>query len=212
MNESSLALIAHASRITLSIVDRFLDQRAAQPIVVSQTLHEILKRYHFESLIHYGHAAWIEIREDEQPIWTGAWGENLWFWLETAHGETVDLAAAHSFKLPDGSGHHSLRSVPLLWAKEIPSFYRYHSHGWAETDLEEPATKNLWQPILRAIEDLELPTLGTEAQPSDFPNEPIVCSGRRILDNSAADFRHFDRALSIFGMPEAPNFSTAQSP
>jgi len=38
----------------------------------------------------------------------------------------------------------------------------------------------------------------------DFPDEPILCPGRRILDDGAQSFRHFDRALPVQGIPDRP--------
>ena len=37
-----------------------------------------------------------------------------------------------------------------------------------------------------------------------FPNEPILCPGRKLLDDSKNTFRHFDRAVSVYGIPGAP--------
>ena len=38
----------------------------------------------------------------------------------------------------------------------------------------------------------------------DFPEEAILCPGRRILDDASQSFRHYDRAILVQGIPEKP--------
>jgi hypothetical protein len=42
------------------------------------------------------------------------------------------------------------------------------------------------------------------SEEQDFPNEPILCPERKLLDDSNESFKKFDRALSVRGIPEAP--------
>jgi hypothetical protein len=152
----------------------------------------------------YGQAAWVEILEDQTPIWAGCWGKSLHFWVATQFGEVVDLnvSVAHRKRIHSNPGMKSQYSAPMLWSREIPTFYRYIPEGVAEVELTEDADRRKLDLVLREVGEKCRPS-GLEEE-AEFPNEPILCPNRQVLDDSQQTFKHFDRALSVAGVPEAP--------
>jgi hypothetical protein len=74
-----------------------------------------------------------------------------------------------------------------------------------EVELTDEADRRRFEAVLAELRQKCRPELLTdETKPSDFPNEPIVCPGRRILDDSNGNFKHFDRAIAVRGIPPAP--------
>jgi hypothetical protein len=91
----------------------------------------------------------------------------------------------------------------MLWSAEIPKFYRYVPEGVAELELTEESDKNRFENVLREVREKCGPDqIAKEEQ--EFPNEAMLCPGRRLLDDSQGTFKQFDRALSVRGIPQAP--------
>jgi hypothetical protein len=208
-----LPVIANVSRIVSRVVDRITGDRVEFPLMVASACVEALKNFGIESRVMYGQGAWIEVLEDQSVVWAGCWGENIHFWVATQHGEVVDLntSVAHKKRAHDNSVK-PLYSPPMLWSVEIPKFYRYIPEGVAELELTEARDVQRWENVKREISEKCNPSLvpiGTDEDSKtdedlEFANEPILCSGRKLLDDSTETFRHFDRALSVRGIPEAP--------
>jgi hypothetical protein len=201
-----LPIIANVSRVVTKVVDRLAGDRADFPLLVAAATVEALKQFGIESRIMYGEAAWIEVLQDNSVIWAGCWNGNIHFWVATQYGEVVDLntAVAHRTRVhsrPDLRGQYS---PPLLWSAEVPAFYRYQPEGVAELELTEKADQERFEAVQREIREKCLPTLLEAEDDLSFPNEPILCPGRRILDDSNQSFRHFDRALAVNGIPKSP--------
>lgn len=206
--ETQLPIIANISRVVTKVVDRITGDRVDFPLLVASACVEALKQFGIESRVMYGQVAWVEVLEDNSVIWAGCWGENFHFWVATQFGEVVDLNTSVAFKKRSHSTPHlkAIYSPPMLWSKEIPGFYRYIPEGVAELELTESQDIKKYELVLAEIREKcrpELAQVQNEAD-LDFPNEPILCPGRRLLDDSKSTFRHFDRVLSVHGIPESP--------
>ncbi|NDD90680.1 hypothetical protein EBZ37_01125 [bacterium] len=198
-----LPIIANVSRIVTKVVDRVTGDRADVPLMVASATVEALKNHGVPAQIFYGPAAWVEILENQQAIWAGCWGENFHFWAATASGEIIDLntSVAHRKR---GHSQPELRAVyspPILWSSEVPAFYRYIPEGIAEIELTEEKDQRQFQLVLDEIAAKCRPEL-LKGEFEEFPNEPILCPGRKILDDSAGTFKLFDRALGVHGVPK----------
>ena len=206
-HQTPLAAIATISRVVSAVVDRILGDRVESPLMVSAAVVEALKPYGIESRIMYGQAAWIEIFTDQRPVWAGCWGTNFHFWVATQYGEVVDLttSVAHRKRAHQEPAFESLYSPPMLWSTEVPAFYRYIPEGIAELELTEERDQKRFQIVLAEIAEKCKPDLLNQAEEDlQFPNEPILCPGRRLLDDSRQTFKYYDRALAIHGIPEGP--------
>lgn len=207
-SSTSLAIIANVSRVVTRVVDRITGDRVDFPLLVAAACVEALKEFSIESRVMYGQVAWIEVMEDHRLIWAGCWGKNFHFWVATQHGEVVDLNAsvAHKKRAHDNPQLKALYSPPMLWSAEVPAFYRFIPEGIAELELTEERDKKQFELVLREIREKCHPRFieGVADEDLDFPNEPILCPGRRLLDDSLDSFRHYDRALSVQGIPDAP--------
>jgi hypothetical protein len=205
--QTPLPIIAEVSRIVTKTVDRITGDRADYPLLVAKATVEAIQRYGISAQLIYGQAAWLEVLEDHSLIWAGCWGENLTFWAATEYGEVVDLnvSVAHRKRSHDPDIPKPLYSPPIVWSKEVPRFYRYAPEGVAEIELQEERDLKWLKVILEEIESkCSLEKLPLSENDLDFPNEPIICPDRKILDNTSEDFKHFDRILSIKGIPEGP--------
>lgn len=211
MSESQatpLAVVANVSRIVTRVVDRITGDRVEFPLMVAAACVEALKNFGIEARVMYGQGAWIEVLEDHSVVWAGCWGQNIHFWVATQHGELIDLNTSVAFKkrAHDGSAK-PLYSPPILWSVEVPKFYRYTPEGVAELELTEARDLQRWETVKKEIQEKCVSeALGPECGEEDleFPNEPILCTGRRLLDDTSGTFRHFDRALAVRGIPDAP--------
>lgn len=208
-SSTPLPVIANVARVVTAVTDRIVGDRVDVPLLVASACVEALKLHSIESRVMYGQAAWIEILEDETPIWAGCWGENVHFWVATEYGEVVDLNASIAYRRRphDDPSLKAKASPPMLWSAEIPAFYRYLPEGVAEVELTDAGDQRKLDLVLQEIREKCGPAhVQPVADDSElgFPNEPILCPGRRLLDDSRDSFRHFDRALSVRGMPPAP--------
>lgn len=208
MNEAQhtpLSVIANVSRIVTAVVDRITGDRSDYPLMVAAACVEALKLHGIESRVMYGDAAWIEVLENQGVLWAGCWNGNLYFWVATQYGEVVDLNSSVAFRKrshaqPD---QKSIYSPPILWSVEVPKFYRYQPEGIAELELTDEKDIHHYEVVLKEIREKCTPEALSQAT-QDFPNEPILCPNRKLLDDSNQTFAHFDRALSVQGIPEAP--------
>lgn len=186
------------------IVDRLTGDRADYPHLVARGCAEALFRLGYGSHILYGRAAWVEVLEDQKPIWAIVGPEPPYFWVENQLGETIDLNASvgHRRRPKEGS-KKSAYSPPILWSKEKPAFYFYQAEGVAEIDPQDEKEARWWQLIQKEIEEWCVPEKLAMDSP-EFPNEPILCPHRMLLDDTEKTFQHFDRALSVYGLPPLP--------
>lgn len=196
-----LPIIAEVSRIVTLSADRILSDRTDFPLYVAIAVAEALKKYEIQSQVMYGKAAWIEIMQDQQPVWAGCWGANTHFWAATQFGEVVDLNVSASHRK-----FKSLYSPPLLWSAEVPRFFRYSPEGVAELDGENDSHHQKLELLLNEVRT----KCRRELDQADFPNEPMICPFRKILDDSRKTFQYYDRALSVAGIPEPPIELTIQ--
>jgi hypothetical protein len=201
---TDINIIANVSRIVIESIDRITGDRVAVPLMIAGATVHALKQHGLSSRIMYGQAAWIEVLPTHELQWAGCWGkDNFTFWVETENAETVDLIV--------GAAHRkggALYTAPNLWSREFPIFYRYQPEGIAEIELHSERDQKLYQAVCEEIElkcnpekiktDLNL---GIE---QTFPNEPMICPDRKLLDDSKGTFKHFDRALSVLKIPQAP--------
>lgn len=201
-----LEIIAEVSRVVTKVIDRITGDRSDYPLMVAAAGVEALKGYGIEARVMYGQAAWIEVMEDHSVIWAGCWGQHLHFWIGTAFSETVDLntSVAHKKRAHDNPALKPLYSPPMLWARDVPAFYRYVPEGVAELELTEARDIERYEAVLREIREKCVPARLAAAGEAEFPNEAILCPGRKLLDDSQGSFKHFDRALSVRGVPQAP--------
>ena len=85
---------------------------------------------------------------------------------------------------------------------------RYSPEGMAEFDGQEDRDQKRMALVLEEVREKCTPqTLAEElksAELPEFPNEPFLCPGRRLLDDSKDSFKHYDRLLSVLGIPAAP--------
>lgn len=147
--------------------------------------------------------------ENQSLMWAGCWGEHTHFWVATQYGEIVDLNTAVSYRKIAHTNplHQPKYSPPILWSKEVPAFYRYIPEGVAEVELDQERDRRWFETCLKeVIEKIGNVREMVQTQDSDldFPDEAILCPGRRILDDAAQSFRHFDRAILVQGLPEKP--------
>jgi hypothetical protein len=205
---TALPIVATVSRVVTRVVDRITGDRVEFPLMVAAACVEGLKNLGVQSRIMYGQGAWIEVLEDNSVVWAGCWGEHIHFWVATEHGEIIDLntSVAYKKRAHDGSAK-PLYSPPILWSIEVPKFYRYIPEGVAELELTEERDLDRWEAVKKEILEKCSPAalsgLSNDAD-LEFPNEPILCTGRRLLDDSTGTFRHYDRALAVRGIPDAP--------
>jgi hypothetical protein len=199
-----IEVIANVSRVVTRVIDRITGDRSDYPLMVASACMEALKLHGIESQVMYGKAAWVEVLEDHTVLWAGCWGENITFWTATQFGEVVDLntSVAHRKRAHSMPGMKSLYSPPMLWSREVPMFYRYVPEGVAELELTEARDIQRYETVLREIREKCGPT-HISGEP-EFPNEPILCPGRKLLDDSQQSFRQFDRAVGVRGIPKAP--------
>lgn len=207
--ETPLPIIATVSRLVTKITDRIAGDRSEFPLLVACVTHAALKHYGVGSNIFYGQAAWIEVMEDASVMWAGCWGAHTHFWVATQHGEVVDLNVSVSHRKRDhqNEAHLPKYSPPLLWSKDVPKFYRYIPEGLAEVELDGERDRRWLETCVNEfiekapkLKDLML----VDSKYLDFPDEALLCPGRKILDDAAESFKHFDRAVMINGIPESP--------
>jgi len=203
-----LPVIANITRVVTSVVDRLTGDRVDCPLLVAAACVEALKKFGIESRIMYGQVAWIEVMEDHAVVWAGCWGENFHFWVATQYGEVVDLNTSVATRKRSHTAPQlkSLYSPPMIWSAEVPKFYRYIPEGVAELELTDERDKRNFEKTIAEIQEKcspELVDINSEEN-LDFVNEAILCPGKRILDDSRDSFKHFDRALSVQGLPESP--------
>jgi hypothetical protein len=201
-----LPIIAAVSRLVTKVTDRISGDRSEFPLLVNMVALEALKLAGVNANIFYGQAAWIEVMEDMSLMWAGCWGNNTHFWIATNSGEVVDLNTSVSHRRKDHKNplHQPKYAPPLLWSREVPSFYRYVPEGIAEVELTEERDQRWFNLCMEEIRQKIPAAIQVAEEDLDFPDEPILCPGRRILDDAAQTFRHFDRALMIHGIPEKP--------
>jgi len=201
-----IEVVAQVSRIVTKVVDRITGDRNDYPLMVAAACAEGLKGFGIEARVIYGQAAWIEVLEDHSIIWAGCWGDNLHFWVATQYGEVVDLNAsvAHRRRGHDLSMPNPTLSPPIVWSREVPRFYRYLPEGVAELELTDESDIQKYEKVLREVHEKCRPDALTEGVQPEFPNEPILCSGRRLLDDSNQSFKQFDRYLGVKGIPDSP--------
>jgi hypothetical protein len=207
LKTTPLPIIANVSRVVTRVVDRVTGDRVDYPLLVAAACVEALKKFDIQARIMYGQVAWIEVMENFQVAWAGCWGQNFHFWVETEFVEVVDLNTSVAFRKRSHSTPHlkALYSPPILWSVEIPKFYRFVPEGIAELELTDDKDQKRFETVLREISEKCGPQhLGTSSDQLDFPNEPLLCPGRQLLDDSQQTFKHFDRALAVHGIPKAP--------
>lgn len=205
VTSTPLPVIANVSRVVTKVVDRIAFDRSDFPLMVAAAAVEALKLHGIESRVMYGSAAWIEVLENHALQWSGCWNGSLYFWVATQYGEIVDLNASVAFKkrahaAPD---QRPIGSPPILWSAEVPKFYRYLPEGVAELELHDEKDRVKYATILSEIQEKCRPEL-LKGEEEEFPNEPILCPGRKLLDDSKNSFRFFDRTLAVTGVPESP--------
>lgn len=173
--------------------------------MVAAATVEALKQHGISGRVMYGEAAWIEVLENHAIQWSGCWGGSIYFWVETEFAETVDLNASVAWKkrAHAAPNQRPIGSPPILWSREIPRFYRYVPEGIAELELLEEADRKKYDVIVREIAEKCRPEL-LLGDAEEFPNEPIICPERKLLDDSKQSFRFFDRTLAVTGIPDAP--------
>lgn len=204
-DSTPLEIIANVTRVVTRAVDRITGDRADFPLLVASATVEALRAFGIESRVMYGQAAWVEVMEDSTVLWAGCWGENLHFWVGTAFGETVDLNTSVAYKKRAHSNPSlkAMHSPPLLWSREVPSFYRYQPEGVAELELTEEEDRRRFELVCSEISQKCGPKHLAPGD-LDFPNEAILGPQRRLLDDTNGTFKHFDRALAVRGVPQAP--------
>ena len=207
--ETPLSVIAQVSRVVTQVVDRVTGDRVDYPLLVAAACVEALKGSNIESRVMFGQVAWIEVMEDSSLIWAGCWGENFHFWVATQYGEVVDLNTSVAYRKRSHSSPQlkAQYSPPILWSAEVPAFYRFIPEGVAELELKEAKDQKQYERVLEEVHAHCGPAhlIGKLDSDMEFPNEPILCPGRRLLDDSRKTFQHFDRAISVQGLPKAPS-------
>ena len=204
---TDLAIIANVSRVVTRVVDRITGDRVDFPLLVAAACVRALEQFNIESRIMYGQVAWIEVMDDHSIAWAGCWGENFHFWVATQFGEVIDLNTSVAHRKRSHSTPHlkALYSPPILWSADLPGFYRCIPEGVAELELKDDADQKRYDRVIQEIEEKCQPALIDSTDGDlDFPNEPILCPGRRLLDDSRQTFKLFDRALAVAGIPQAP--------
>lgn len=198
-------VIANVTRIVTKVVDRITGDRSDYPLLVAAATVEALKQHGIEARIMYGQAAWIEILQNHAVQWAGCWGESIYFWVATEFGEIADLNVSVAWKKRGHANPESraIHSPPLLWSNEVPKFYRYIPEGVAEIELHDEKDKKRFELVLEEIRDKCQPAK-LQGEDEEFPNEPILRWGRKLMDDSLNTFKLFDRTLAVSGLPEAP--------
>lgn len=204
-------MIANVSRVVSRVVDRIAGDRSDVPLMVAAACVEALKQHSIESRVMYGQMAWVEVLEDNSVTWAGCWGQHSYFWVATQYGEVVDLNAsvAHRKRAHDLGGVRSLYSPPMLWSAEVPAFFRIAPEGVAELELHDDRDKRQFELVLKEVRAKCGPehlAVDEDQLSTQFANEPIICPGRRILDDSEQTFRKFDRVLAVKGIPQPAPF------
>ena len=197
LTSTPLPIIAHVSRVAIRVSDLVTGDRSDYPLLVSFACARALGFFGIESHVLYGHAAWVEVLENHSVAW-----------VQNEYGETIDLTAGIAFKRKTRKTPLSkaVLSPPNLWSHEIPQFYRFHPEGSAELGLSGERDKRWWDRMCKEIEkNCDGRTLEMlEKSPPDFANEPMICPGRKLLDDSEGSFRHFDKIVSATGLPRPP--------
>ena len=205
-----LHVIANVAGVVTRAVDDVTGDRNGYPLLVAQACVEGLKRFGIESRVMFGQAAWLEVLEDHTVLWTGCWSGACHFWVANRSGEVIDCNASVSHRKPvqlsrEGTPlSRPLYSPPMLWSAEVPRFYRYLPEGVAEAAAEGDREKRWTEAVLKAVREGCGPERAPEVPEPVFPDEPILCPGRKLLDDSKGTFRLYDRAISVAGIPEAP--------
>ncbi len=206
--QTPLPIIAQISRVVTRVIDHLTGDRVDYPLMVAAACVKALECHGIEARVMYGQAAWIEVLEDQSLIWSGCWGEHVYFWVATQFGEVVDLNTSVAYRRPPHAQPllKSAFSPPILWSTEVPNFYKYLPEGLAELELMDPKDQKKFDQVLQEVAQkcVKLPTLAPPESELDFPNEAILCPGRKLLDDSRQTFLHFDRALAIQGLPKSP--------
>lgn len=208
-SETPIPVIANVARVVTAVCDRITGDRVDVPLLVAAACAEGIRRHGIEAQVMYGKTAWVEVLEDNTVVWAAcAQPESPGFWVTTQYGEVVDLNAsvAHRKQALQLPSSVAALSPPMLWSREVPAFYRYQPEGIAELDLEslDERARNQLDTVLREVREKCGPEQLVEGEDPQFPNEPILCPGRRVLDDSNQSFRKFDRVLSVRGLPKAP--------
>lgn len=212
-----LLVIAQVSRVVTKVADRLTGGRADHPLLVALGCVEALRLHGISAQVMYGAAAWIEILEGQYPIWAGSWSpdESPHFWVATPAGETVDLnlSVAHKMRTQRAPAVKALYSPPMLWCREVPRFCAYQPQGVAQVDLQDASIPPKDAQRLRVLFDEIREKAGPDKATTEpeFANEPILCPGKKLLDDSTTTFRLFDRALRVGGFPPSP-FSASAKP
>lgn len=212
LENTPLSLVAQIAKRVTEAADRIAGDRFDVPLLVNLAVVRALAKQEIQAQVMYGPVAWIEVLLDHSVIWSGCWGKSHGFWVATQFGETVDLNASASHRkrgtVGPGADVQTLISPPMLWTKEVPAFFRYEPVGVAAVvreDLIEERDLKMYDRLMAAVDEIPSSS-SSESEPSAdlFPNEPIACTGRRILDDSKQSFRQYDRALAVRGIPPAP--------
>ncbi len=196
---SELAPMGRVATVTSTVcqvVDQILGFRARYPLITATVCLEALKLTGAKGSVRYGRACWVEVLEGGLTRWGGAWQEGEFhFWVETNGGEIVDVAAAATARIPQVGGRAPVQyGPPILWSKEIPQFYRYETLGDAETNPDDVEGKKILENLFSRLQRSDL---ARNPLPEQFLNEPILISGKRLLDDEKQSFLHYDRALRI---------------
>jgi hypothetical protein len=209
LTATPLPWIAEISRLVTKITDRVTGDRSEFPLLVAAVTAESLRLCGIQANVFYGSAAWVEVMENQSLMWAGCWGSHTHFWAVTPFGEVVDLntSVSHRKKAHGNPDHQPKFSPPLLWSREVPAFYRYLPEGIAEIELDSERDRRWFETAMNEIrEKLSEPQrlLAVAEDSLDFPDEPILCPERRLLDDAGRTFQHYDRALMIQGIPPKP--------
>ncbi|MDR3608876.1 MAG: hypothetical protein P4M08_16040 [Oligoflexia bacterium] len=204
-SQTPVEIVANISRVVTAVVDRITGDRAEFPLLVAAACVQGLKNFGIESRVMYGQAAWIEIMSDHSVRWAGCWNGNIHFWVATQFGEVVDLntSVAYRTRAHTQPNLKAIYSPPMLWSIEVPRFYRYEAEGVAELELTEDKDRARFETVLREINEKCSPAQVAACEQA-FPNEPVLCHGRKLLDDSHDTFKHFDRALAVHGISPSP--------
>lgn len=204
LQSTPLNVIANVSRVVTRLIDRLTGDRSDYPLLVCQSVQLALKNFGIDSQVYFGSAAWVEVLENNAVQWAGCWDPSVYFWTGTQFGEVIDLNTSVNYKKNshDRPTNKAISSPPILWSREVPTFYRYKVEGVAELELTESRDQRWLELAQEEVSRKCLPLLLLENE--EFPNEPILCGDRKVLDDTKNSFRLFDRHLAINGIPEAP--------
>jgi len=205
-----LHVIANVVRVVTQAADDVTGDRNGYPLLVADGCVEALKSFGIEARIMYGQAAWLEVLQDHTVLWAGCWDGSFHFWVATSFGEVVDCNASVSHRKPltqtrEGTPlPRPLHSPPLLWSAEVPRFYRYQPEGIAESLPEGDREKRWRDAVLAAVRAGCGPARAPRSVEPEFPDEPILCPARKLLDDTHGTFKLYDRAIAVTGIPKAP--------